>query len=245
MHNTVKEKIALIVCSTKGLGFCVAALLAKQNYRIILTGRSLSDLKKANEQLENPGKHIIFSGDFLEEKTLLNLFELDLFPDVIIHTLGEKIEGDQQPLIEKVLKASIAINLGVATNINAHYLPLMQEKKFGRIIHISSDASITGLSAPGYAASKAAINAYVKSTARYYAKDNIMICAVLPGIFLHGDSDWDRKRINNPEHYQKKLLDMPLKRFLDVNEIAELIVEIATSTNMAYAGSLVKLTGAC
>lgn len=238
-------KTVLITGSTRGLGFAVAKLLDGRGYQLILTGRTKDSLELAREQLSSTINHITFCGDLTHEATREMLYEIPMRPQIIIHALGGKIPGDEFPLQLDILIRSVQFNLGVAAALNAHYLPLMQKENSGRIIHIGSDASDTGRSAPGYAAAKAAINAYVKSTARFYAKDKVMFCAVLPGIFTYpGDNDWDTKRMLEPTYYKKRLSEQPLGRFLAVDEIAEAIAVIADSDSLAYSGSLIKLTGA-
>ncbi len=239
------KKIALITGATRGLGLAVAQLLSEKNYQLILTGRTKDSLDAVKKIFCECPYHSFFSGDLLNTAVLDNLCQSITTPDLIIHALGGKIHGDMQPLSPGILGQSMALNLEVAVKINSYFLPMMQSRKSGRIIHVSSDASETGDAAPGYAAAKAAINAYVKSTARFYAKDAIMICAVLPGIFLHPGSAWDQKKQNEPKRYQEKLSTFPLGRFLQVKEIASTIVNIALDASLAYAGSLIKLTGGC
>lgn len=239
----MKEKIALITGSSRGLGFHIAKKLSMKNFNIILTGRSLDALELARSQLKNKKKHQVCYGDLLNHVFINNLCGQLPTPDVIIHNLGGKMDGDNQPLDYDILIKSIEHNLGIATRLNKYYLPRMQKRKSGRIIHISSDASETGNSAPGYVAAKAAINAYVKSAARYYAKDNVMICAVLPGIFIYPGSTWDLKKNENPNYFEKKMNEMPLGRFLEVEDIAEQVALIAHSRSMAYAGELIRLSG--
>lgn len=241
--NMLKSKIALITGSSRGLGLEVAKNLSGKGCKIILTGRSQSSLEMARNQLTNPLEHIIFCADLFNINSIQSLFNLPFFPNIVVHCLGGKILGDEHPIKPEILMQSITLNLGVAINLNLHYLPLMQKACSGRIIHVSSDASETGRNAPGYTAAKAAINGYVKSTALFYARYNIMICAVLSGIFLHQDSAWAIKKTAAPDVYQKQLQQMPLDRFLRVDEIAEIISDIAMSESMAYLGSLIRLTG--
>lgn len=238
-----KQKMALITGSTKGLGLQIAKLLAMRGYKIILTGRTQEALEHARQQLMRSSEHVLFCGDLLVQQEIQALCEVPFLPDIIIHNLGGKVDGDEQPLRSEILSKSIALNLGSAVAINSYYLSLMQKIHSGRIIHISSDASETGRCAPGLAAAKGAVDAYVKSSARFYAHFNIMICAVLPGIFLHSNNAWDQKRKTQPEYFQKKLSEMPLGRFLSAEEVASPIVDIATSDSMTYSGSLIKLTG--
>ena len=120
---------------------------------------------------------------------------------------------------------------------------MMIKNEFGRIIHVSSDSSKTGKCSPAYAAAKSAVNGYVKSAARHYAKYNIMFCAVLPNIFEHKNSVWSKKRVADPECYRERLSQMPTGRFADPSEIAKYIADLACNNSIMSAGSLFELTG--
>jgi 3-oxoacyl-[acyl-carrier protein] reductase len=240
-------KSALILGGSSGLGLAIAKNLAEK-YHLILTGRSPEKLKQAQELMSRQNMIQFFSGDLTSSDVLGDLVNQldkhDIIPDVIIYALGGKVSGDQQPLTVDVLRRSICLNLEVAVAINQHFLPKMLERKHGRIIHVSSDCSLTGNAAPGYAAAKSAVNAYVKSTARFYARYGVMLCAVLPGIFEHEASAWSIKRDQEPEHYQQRINQMPLGRFGRVDEIAYFVANLASTQNMMCAGSLIELTGA-
>jgi 3-oxoacyl-[acyl-carrier protein] reductase len=242
----VKQAV-LITGSSSGLGLTLARLFDRRGLEVILTGRSKKKLESAALSLSSENEHHIFCGDLTKRPVLDKLFETlkekKLLPDVVIHNLGGKVSGDAHPLSEDALQRSMQLNLDVAVDINAYYLPKMLERGSGRIIHISSDASLSGQSAPGYAAAKAAVNGYVKSTARFYAKHNIMICAILPGVFEHENSAWSKKKTTDPACYRNKVAMMPLLRFGDSAEMASMILEVACSQSMMCAGSLIQLTG--
>lgn len=237
----------MITGASQGLGLDVAKILAQKQVKLILTGRSFDKLKTCLATLEafENLQYELLVGDLTSNESLADMLSTldakDLTPDIIVHSLGGKIDGDKQPLHPEILDASIRLNLGVAAQINTHFLPRMSTNKRGCIVHVSSDASISGEAAPGYSAAKAAINAYVKSTARYYSKNQVLICAVLPGIFEHVNSAWTLKKATDPVYYQQKLERMPLGRFLSSTEVAEVICDIVFRQNMVYSGSLLDL----
>lgn len=243
---THKSEIILITGSSQGLGFEIAKICSQKLKRILLTGRSNNKLQLALEMLDHSSNHGVFCGDLTDQgyldELLNHLSDEALCPNVIIHCLGGKVEGDEQPLSASVLRSSLR-SLEVSVAINAHFLPKMVRKKSGRIIHIGSDASLTGNCAPGYAAAKAALNAYVKSSARFYVRHDVMICAVLPGIFEHEGSAWAKKKIGQPEIYQKRCEEMPLGRFAHPSEVASVVADVACSESLMYAGSLLQVTG--
>ena len=120
-----EENIALVTGSTKGLGLHIAKLLEVQGYRLILTGRSHKNLLSALQQMQHPNLHITFCGDLSQPDNVKKLCHLPFLPQVIIHNIGGKIEGDEQPLRPEILMQSLALNLGIAVSLNEYYLPLM------------------------------------------------------------------------------------------------------------------------
>lgn len=239
--------IALVTGSSRGLGFEIAKALDKKEISTLLTGRSKADVEQALKQL-NPEKHRAFSLDFTKGKEtemfLAMLSERQIKPNILIHNLGGRLEGDGFPVNKKILKDTMDLNLEIAMKINEVCLPHMVEKKFGRIIHIGSDSSLTGQASPAYVIAKAALNGYVKTAARYYAKYNVMICAVLPGILEHEGSAWAEKKITQPEYYHRIRGQMPLGRFGQPDEIAGFVAELADSNSMMSAGGLFEFRGA-
>jgi len=239
-------KTILITGSSQGLGFEIAKFLDKSEIQLILTGRLKQKLDYACSQLKyNPISFPLDLSDVSSLKLFIkNMIDQNLIPDIIIHNLGKKIDGDQQPLTVDILRKTMMINLEVAVALNEAFIPHMLEKKWGRIIHISSDSAKTGRSSPGQAASKGAINAYVKSAARYYAKNNIMFCAILPTIFEHENSVWAEKKAQQPDYYQQRKQEMPMERFAHPAELAGFIADIALNPSIMCSGSLIELTGA-
>lgn len=242
-HQTV-----WITGSSRGLGFETAKILNARGFQVILTGRKKEHLDQAIHQLNPASQPIALEGDLTDpdilQAIIMKIRETVGVPEVIIHTLGGKIAEDQHPLTESLLARSLRLNLGVAAEINRAFLPDMVKKGSGNIIHVSSDASLSGAAAPGYSAAKAAVNAYVKSTARFYVKHGISICAVLPGVFEHEGSAWSQKKVTDPAYYAQKISQMPLGRFGQVEEIAAVLAELAATPNVMRSGSLIELTGA-
>lgn|SRR3990167_4294910 len=241
------QKIALITGSTQGLGLELAKSLNEHDIRLILTGRSQPKLEIALNQLSQQKKHIALQCDLNNDEDLKNMIDAlktqAIYPNIIIHNLGQRLEDDKFPLGRDVLKNSIKFNLEIALELNNAFIPDMIKNKFGRIIHISSDSSLTGKCSPAYAAAKSAVNAYVKSAARYYTKHNVMFCAILPGIFEHEGSGWAKKKYEEPEVYQQRMLQMPLGRFAHPAEIASYITDLVCNKSIMSAGSLIELTG--
>lgn len=242
------ENIALVTGASRGLGKEIACELARQGVSVVLVSRDTKQLKDTCLSLRNSHRHDYLALDLTKTGAARKIYQFFLkkkvFPQVIIHNLGGKVNGDTHPVKLEVLRKALELNLGAAIEINNLFIPLMIKRGVGRIIHISSNAGITGNSAPAYAVAKGALNSYVKNIARYYAAKNIMICAVLPGILDHPGSEWDKKKKDEPFKYRQRLSRMPLGRFGKPQEVAQTVAHLAISDSMMCAGSLISLEGA-
>ena len=136
---------------------------------------------------------------------------------------------------------SVHFNMGIAVQINAFLLPIYAKARKGQILHISSDSALDGYGASGYVSSKAALNAYIKSTARFYAKDNICVNGVMPGIVEFPSSVWDQRK--GSEVYKQALASYPLGRFACLDEISSFVVALILQNNMQTTGQIYVLNG--
>lgn len=218
------RKIALVSGASRGIGEAISRRLLSRGVDCIILARSESRLKAL--QAEYPKHCFVYAGDLLQEYAISRLLDFlhtrALIPQILIHALGGHSKEDHQPLTQNALMESIQLNLGVSVALNSALIPLMKKQKDGHIIHISSDSVLDGYSPPGYVASKAAIGAYVKSTARFYAKDEICIQSVVPGIISFEGSAWEKKRQSNPEQYFMRKSHLARGEFGTPSEVAEL-----------------------
>ena len=136
------------------------------------------------------------------------------------------------------------LNVEAAIDINERYIPDMQEKKWGRICHISSIAALENQGPPAYCASKAALNAYVRSLARYVSEDNVILTSVMPGAVFTDGGYWDDASVNRPEHVEKYLNErMAIKRFGTVDEIAEAVAFLCSDLSGFCVGTCMLIDG--
>lgn len=238
----------LITGASRGLGYSIAENLSREGCRLILISRNAQRLNSSVSGLDNASEHVPLALDLMEadsiDRLLMVLTQNEIVPDVVIHNLGGKIDGDCHPLVIETLRESMKLNVEIAVAINNALIPLMKQQGYGKIIHISSDAAITANAAPAYAIAKAALNAYIVNAARNYIKDNVMMYGVMPGIFEHFDSVWSKKKILEPEYYRSRSQHMPLGRFMRVEEVSEVISSLCSINSIALSGSLITLNGA-
>lgn len=237
------SKIALITGASKGIGKAIAQRLLQNGVICVLVARSESKLREVG--LQYPKSCFVYACDLLQResvKALTDFLQLHkLMPNIIIHCLGGHAHNDKQPLSQEALIESIQLNLGVSVALNEIYIPYMQSKCDGHIIHISSDCVLDGYSPPGYVAAKAAINAYVKSSARFYARDGICFQSVMPGIINFKGSAWERK--SHTQAYRIRKAHLARGEFGTPDEIASFVSLLCGHKNMLTSGAEFLLNG--
>lgn len=238
--------VALVTGSSRGIGYGIAKELHKQGCEVVLVARDKQKLSQIKKDFKQRCHYIPL--DLLAKNALgdlLSFLEINkISPNIVIHNVGGRLECDSQPLSYKALMQSIDMNLGIAVKINQSLIPKMKENREGSIVHISSDSALNGNGAPGYVAAKAGLNAYIKSTARFYAKDNLCINGVMPGIIDFEGSAWDIKRTKEPLKYTDVKARQAIGRFGSVEEIAEFVAFLALNKNLLTTGEIFCLNGA-
>lgn len=233
----------LITGSSKGIGFAAAEAVSRLGHRVFLTGRDGSALSASAERLNTIG----FKGDMSRRGDIDAMMEFALskgyYFGAVVHTVGGTLNGDSHPIDENLLNETMQMNLYSAVYLNSLLIPKMAADGGGRIVHISSMAAKDGNASPAYAMSKAALNAYIKNTARFYAKQSIMICGVMPGILDHEGSAWHNKSIETPEKYDLRKSQQPLGRFLKPEDIGGYIAFLTADKSMAYTGTIAEMCG--
>ena len=109
------------------------------------------------------------------------------------------------------------------------------------------NSSIFGRESGGhitYNAGKAAEISLTKSLAREFAPDNIRVLSVAPGSILFPGGGWERKQKAEPEKIAAFLKsDLPFGRFGKVEEIADVVVFLASERASWVSGACINVDG--
>ena len=133
----------------------------------------------------------------------------------------------------------ISVNLSGAFNMIKEVIQPMIERKWGRIVNVSSLAALTGLDRQvGYAASKAGILGLTRTVALEHAGDGITCNAILPGLI---DTELVRQM---PEEIRKAGLSrIPSRRFGSMEEVGHLMAFLASDRAAYINGEAICIDG--
>ena len=248
MKLGIENRLALVTGAGRGIGRAICESLENEGVRLIAVSKGQDGLDSLKKVLNKDFGHTFISIDLENkgavEKLILKIRTLRLSPDIIVNNAGGTLNFTDPLQTMKGWSKVMRLNVEIGIEINEAFIPEMQKKKWGRICHISSISAIENQGSPAYCASKAALNAYVRSVARYISQDNVIITTVLPGPFFTKGGYWDETLQNRPQHVKRYLNErMAIKRFGKLSEISEAVTFLCSENAGFCVGTCMVIDG--
>ena len=154
----------------------------------------------------------------------------------LVHNAAAIRDATLENLSETDWDTVMAANVRAPFILTRELMPVLEKAKPGRVVALTSRAAIAGAyGASNYAASKAALEAWVKTLARE-SGEKVLVNAVNPGFMLSGMT---AKVPEKAKENQKNL--SPLKRFSDPLSVARKILYLLSEENEQITGQVLNL----
>lgn len=183
-----KGKNVIVTGASMGLGYAIALEFAKAGASLIIADINIEEAEKAKEKLSQYGGIVeTYKIDVSNYNEFLSLAEFakEKFKtiDILVNNAGIFVAEMFNDMEVSKMDKLINVNLNGTVYGCKAILPIMKEQKYGKVVNMSSIAAkLGGSGAAIYSATKAAVLELTACLAREYAKDNININCVLPGI---------------------------------------------------------------
>jgi 3-oxoacyl-[acyl-carrier protein] reductase len=139
MDLRIKNKKAIICASSRGLGKACAESLAKEGVEIYINGVQADNLKKTEKEFKDKGYEVTsILGPMEEASTRDALLNACPKPDILINNSGGPPPGDFFKWSEDDFLSAIKSNFTQSALLMQAVIPGMLERKFGRIVNITS-----------------------------------------------------------------------------------------------------------
>lgn len=176
-------RTALVTGGTRGLGLAISTALCAAGYRVAATYRS--DAQAAQALADRHGI-AVFQWDVADAAACAQgvaAVQAQLGPvDVLVNNAGITADGMFHKMGVAQWNAVLQTNLGAMFNMTRPIIEGMRERRFGRIVNISSVNGRKGQAGQtNYAAAKAGILGFTKALALENASRNITVNAIAPG----------------------------------------------------------------
>lgn len=239
-------KTALITGSARGIGAAIALRLAKDGFDIALndiSGKSFED-NDITEKITSCGvrceKYIADVSDHNACAEFVKKVKEDFGSiDVLVNNAGITRDGLLLRMSEENYDDVIRINQKSVFNMTKHVGAVMLRQKSGRIVNLASVAGLYGN--PGqmnYSASKGAIIAMTKTSAKELGSRGITVNAVAPGFIKTPMTD----KLTD-EQREAMLAQIAMKRYGEPEEVASVVAFLCSDSASYVTGQTIEISG--
>ena len=243
MHD-LNDKIAVVTGATRGIGEASARALDAAGARVVLTGRTVSDLHRVAGELTNDP--VVFESDLSPPKSGTELAERVLEAvggvDILVNNAGIPMRRTPEQLTEEDFDLVFSINVRSLLMLTLGLGASMIERGGGSIINISSIASLRGpLGRVAYAGTKGAVDAITRALAADWGAHGIRVNAICPGLIA--TAIWEPDRQNVPGLIERLEDGIALKRWGYGDDVADVVLFFAADASRYVTGEVVAVDG--
>ena len=239
----LQDKIAIVTGGAGGIGTCIALEYAKAGANVVVVGRNQENLDKVAAEIKALGREsLAVATDICVPEQVDNMVKqtVDKFGriDILVNNAGGSLTFKKvEELSPNDWNATITLNLTGTFLCSVAAGKVMIEQKGGKIINISSVAGIKvdPRLAP-YGAAKAGVINLTKSLATGWAKHNINVNCIAPG--LTSTEKIRRRGWLPPDKYDDGTPVPPLKLVHGPEHVADLAVFLASAASDHITGEL-------
>ncbi|RKZ03491.1 MAG: beta-ketoacyl-ACP reductase [Candidatus Hydrothermota bacterium] len=239
------RRTAIVTGSSRGIGAAIARRIARSGYDVVITYvREREKAEAVRAEVEKEGaKSIAVKCDLRSPEEIENLVKKAFGAfgriDALVNNAGYSSHFSLTELSMEEWERSIKVNLTAAFYLSKLVAPFMVERKWGRIVNVSSLRAMTGSPhGPHYAAAKAGIIGLTRSLALILGPHNITVNAVVPG-YTWTDMTRSYLEEKGEEIYGK----IPLRRAAQPEEVAALVNFLLSDEASYITGQAINVNG--
>jgi len=224
MDLGLKDRVAIVAASSKGLGKAVALGLAAEGAKLALCARGEEELRRTASEI--PGEGIAEVVDVMVETQVAGFVQTVLQKfgriDICVTNAGGPPAKKFDDTSVEDWRAAVDLNFMSTVYFARAVLPRMKEQRWGRLIAISSVAvlqPVDGLILSN--AARSAVRGLVKSLSNEYAPHNVLVNNVCPGytaterlqkLNVHPEAQIPMGRVGTPEEFANLVVFLASER---------------------------------
>ena len=235
-------RVAVVIGATSGLGRAIAIGLAEHGAHVVPTGRRRAQVEEVCAQVDSG---VVATADVTNLESLDHLRDEVISwhgrVDILVNAAGCTLKKPALEISEAEWSAVFDTNLnGALRACQVFYEPLKQSGR-GRVINIASLGSFLAFKdVAAYTASKTALLSLTRSLACEWARDGIVVNAIVPGVF---PTELNKALIMGTERGREMLMRTPMGRFGHAEELVGAAVLLASDGAGFITGQAIAVDG--
>jgi len=241
----LKDRVAIITGAGQGIGAAVAKVYAREGAKVAIVDMNAQAAEQlAAEILRENGQAIGIGCDVTDRSQVADMAERVTKAwgriDILVNNAGNTRPAMLYKMTAEQWNQVLAVHLTGSYNCLQAVVNGMIERRYGRIIYVTSAAGVLGtVGQINYSAAKAGILGMTKSSAKELARYNITANAIAPGAATPMT-----ETIRTDERFKDKYLErIPMGRWADPEEVAPVFVFFASDAAGYVTGQILAADG--
>jgi NAD(P)-dependent dehydrogenase (short-subunit alcohol dehydrogenase family) len=257
MNLQLEGKLALVTGSTAGIGLAIATRLAAEGARVVVNGRTDARVAAALKAIrhDHHGARLDgFVADLSQADEALTAYERFPATEILVNNLGTYQVKPFEQIADADWQAIIETNFMSGVRLSRYFLPKMKAAGWGRIIFISSESAVNiPVEMVHYGVTKAMQLALSRGLAETTSGTGVTVNSILPGPTRSEGverfvADVARTRQIAAADFEKEFFttirpSSILQRFATPDEVAALVVFVASPLSSATNGAALRVDG--
>jgi NAD(P)-dependent dehydrogenase (short-subunit alcohol dehydrogenase family) len=252
MEISLSGRAAIVTGGSKGIGFAVAKRLAASGADVAMVARTPGPLQDAVAAIRQStqSRVIGIAADVSKAAEVQRAYDetMQAFDkvDIVVNNAGTSRAMPFDKVSDEVLQDDLDLKLFAAVRLIRLVMPQMKERRWGRIINVLN----VGAKAPRpnsmpTSVSRAAGMAMTKALSHELAPHNVLVNAMLVGLIRADQHVHSAKRANMAleDYYKANAKEIPLGRFGEAEEFANLACFLASDQGGYIAGTAINVDG--
>jgi 3-oxoacyl-[acyl-carrier protein] reductase len=234
----------VITGASRGIGRAIALGFAAEGANVAICARGDEALQQTRSDLLALGGEVLAEVCDVGEPAALTRF-IDSaeksFGSLGILVCNASAFGLEER--DEAWSAGFEVDVMASVRATRHVVPALERSGGGSIVLISSTAALEAPGSAPYSAMKAALISYSKNMAVQLAAKQIRVNCVAPGSIEFPGGIWERTQRDNPELYESILATIPLGRLGTPEEVADVVVFVASKRANWITGATLSVDG--
>lgn len=236
-------KAAIVTGAGRGIGEAIAVMFAEQGAKVVLCDIDNENLTKVAGRIEgNGGTCLVEQGDIVDREFVKRMVDNTVKTfgevDVLINNAAITRDAILHKMTEEQWDAVVDVNLKGSFNCLQAVAAHMRSREKGTIINISSTSRFGNPGQLNYSATKGAVVSMTRTAAKELARKKVTCNCVSPGTIMT-----EMVKAMPAEAFERHRSGVPLGRFGDPEEVANLCLFLASDEASYITGQVINCDG--